>query len=270
VISPTLFAGYGDGARSWNDPAGWSTKTPAPRFHDIVPIPGTSIVFAGSETGIYRSLDDGLTWEPVNIRLSGRLIEVPIYSLAVGQNRSGSWTVYAVGGDSAVIFKTTVDPAEEAAIRNIEPRWEDVPCNCEADRTFYAVATDPTNDQLIYVGNDRSRISFSSDGGMSWTTSIVPVGQAQEVFVTEIEVAPGSETAFAATGDELAPIRSNGLLVLDGQNYWTAALPPGFVPGQDYVASIAIDTSDPETVYVGGSNGLYKFDSSSQDWTEAP
>jgi len=83
-------------------------------------------------------------------------------------------------------------------------------------------------------------------------------------------VAPGSNTAFAATGDELAPISSNGLLVLDGQNYWTAALPPGFVPGQDYVASIAIDTSDPETVYVGGSNGLYKFDSSSQDWTEAP
>jgi hypothetical protein len=266
----TLYSGYDDGARRYREADGWSEKSALPRFYDFAAIPNSTIVFAGSDKGIYRSLDDGNTWEPVNLRLSGRLIEVTIYGLTVGADSAGNWTVYAAGGDSAVIFKTTVDPAGEALIQASEPRWEDVPCQCEASETFYAIAADPTNDQIIYLGNDRSRVSFSSDGGITWTTTTVPVGQAQEVFVTEIEVAPGNTAAYAASGGDLTPFNSNGLLVLNSENYWSAVLPPGFTQGRDYVASIAIDPSNPQSVYVGGSNGLFRFDRSTQGWVDSP
>jgi hypothetical protein len=266
----TLYTGYADGARRYREADGWSAKSALPRFYDFVAIPDSTIVFAGSDKGIYRSLDDGNTWEPVNLRLNGRLIEIAIYGLALGADSVGNWTVYAAGGDSAVIFKTTVDPAAEALIQATEPRWEDVPCQCEASETFYAIAADPTNDQIIYVGSDRSRVSFSSDGGMTWTTTTVPVGQAQEVFVTEIEVAPGNTAVYAASGGDLTPFNSNGLLVLTSENNWSAVLPPGFIQGRDYVASIAIDPNNPQSVYVGASTGLFKFDRSTQGWLESP
>lgn len=266
----TVYVGYPDGARRWNTTDGWSGKSSLPRFHDFVAIPNSNIVFAGSDIGIYRSLDDGRSWEAVNLRLNGRIIEVAVFSLSAGLDWSGNWTLYAVGADTAVMFKTTVNPAQEGSISATEPRWEDITCQCEANTALFAIATDPTNAQIIYVGNDRSRISFSQDGGRTWSAEVVPVGQAQEVFITNIAVAPGNGAAYATTGSDLAAYASNGLLIRDDQNQWSAVKPPGFIPGQDYIPSLAIDPDNPQIVYVGGSNGLFKFDSNSRAWIESP
>jgi len=266
----TLYAGYNDGVRRWSETEGWSGKSAFPRFHDFVAVPNSPIVFAGSDVGIYRSRDDGRTWEAVNIGINGRIVEVAILSLALGRNAAGMWTLYAAGADSAIIFKTTVDPAGEASIQANQPRWEDVACRCDAQDTIFAVATDPTNDQIIYAGNDRSRMSVSSDGGVTWNTTIVPVGAAQEVFITDIEVAPGNTTAYAATGSDPAPYASNGILVRTGPNSWAASQPFGFKQGQDYISSIALDQTNANIVYVGSSMGMFKFDNNTQGWQESP
>jgi|GEM_PF-4609019 len=266
----TVYAGYADGARRWSAADGWSGKSSLPAFHDFVAIPNSNIVFAGSDVGVYRSLDDGRSWEAVNLRLNGRIIEVAVFSLTAGLDSAGNWTLYAVGADTAVMFKTTVNPTQEGSLSAAEPRWEDIICQCEANTALFAVATDPTNPQIVYVGNDRSRINYSQDGGSTWSAAVVPVGQAQEVFITNIAVAPGNGAAYATTGSDLAAYASNGLLIRDGQNQWSAVRPPGFIPGQDYISSLAIDPNNPQIVYVGNSNGLFKFDSNTQAWIESP
>jgi hypothetical protein len=266
----TLYAGYNDGVRRWSAAEGWSGKSAFPRFHNFVAVPGSSLVFAASDVGVYRSLDDGRTWQAVNIGLNGRIIEVAILSLALGHNAAGAWTLYAAGDDSAVIFKTTVDPEREATIQANQPRWQDVICQCDAQKTIFAVATDPTNDQIIYAGNDRSRMSLSADGGATWQTTIVPVGAAQEVFITDIEVAPGNGVAYAATGSDPAPYASNGILIRTGPNNWVAGQPFGFKQGQDYVSNIALDPINANIVYVASSRGLFKYDNSAPGWQESP
>lgn len=266
----TLYAGYDNAVRQWRAETGWSGKISYPRFHEFAPIPNSSLVFAGSDKGIYRSLDDGRTWEAVNLGVKGRIIEVAIFSLALGRSSGGNYTLYAAGADSAVFFKTNINPAEEAAKPANEPRWEDVVCQCDTRSAIFAIATDPANAQTIYVGNDRSRISLSTDGGLTWATTVVPVGRAQEVFITDIEVAPGNSAAYAATGSDLAAYASNGLLVRVGPNEWSAVQPPKFIAGRDYAQSVAIDPANPAAAYVGGSNGLFKFDAGAQAWIPSP
>jgi hypothetical protein len=269
-----LYAGYDGGARRWTKADGWSSKFPLPKVHDFITIPESEIVFAATDRGVYRSLDDGTSWEPINQRDAGRLIEVPIYSLALGQDSFGNWTLYAVGGETTAVLKTTVNPNTEASLRNIDPRWTDiiVPSTCGTNRTFFAVATDPTDPTKIYVGNDRSRICFSPNEGNSWTTRIVPVGEAAEVYITQIRVTPGLEEAYAVTGNESSGFASNGILIRDQnpEGQWIARQPPGFESGNDFIQGIAVDPDNPEIIYVAGSKGLSKFNRNTGEWAFSP
>jgi hypothetical protein len=265
-----LYAGYGDGARRWTATDGWSEKSSLPAVHDFAVIPDSSIVFAGSDNGVYRSLDNGRSWQAVTKSLEDQLIEVAIYSLATGLDGSGHWGLYAVGTDSSFVFKTTVDPQQEASLDPLAPRWETISCPCGTHQALFSVGVDPLNTQTIYVGNDRSRISLSLDGGASWNTAIVPVGQAREVYITDIVVAPNSTAVYAATGGDSAVYGSNGLLLRTDQGDWVAVTPPGFQPGRDYVQALTISPDELQILYVGGSNGLFKFESNTQTWAQVP
>jgi len=266
----TLYVGYDNGARRWTAAGGWSDKYPLPRVRDFAVVPNTGVVFAGTDRGVFRSTDDGVTWEAMNKRLNGDIINEAVYSLAVGQDPAGDWILYAAGAYGGHIFKATIFPDQESTIPVDRPRWEDIPCNnCGTFQRFFTVAVDPANAETVYVGNDRSRVSLSSNGGGSWNTAVVPVGGATEVFITKIVVPEGNMVAYAATGSNEAAYASNGVLIRQ-DNGWSVAIPPGFFQGRDYVQGIALDPDDPQVIYVAGSNGLFRFDYSTSEWIPSP
>ena len=269
-----IFAGYDDGVRRWTAAQGWAAqKTPMARVHTILAIPNTSLVFAGTDTGIYRSVDDGFSWQAMNQRSPSGLIQVAIYSLAASPDQAGNWILYAAGADSAQIFRAIIDPTREATINANDPRWIDTPLGsaCGTRSINFSVAVDPADPFTLYVGNDRSRICHSDDGGASWAVRVVPVDGLAEVYITQIIMLPGNVAAYAATGNQSSGFASNGILLRD-QNpagVWVSRRPPGFVVDTDYIQTIATDPADPNLIYVGGSQNLFEYDADTNTWAES-
>lgn len=180
-----------------------------------------SVVYAGMgwSANIQKSMDGGETW--IDTDLAG-----PVQVLAA----SGS-TVYAVtgggayGGDGAVYRSSDGGPWEAA-----NGSGHDVPIGM-----IMALAVDPTNPQVAYVGTNYGLFKTTS-GGASWTSV-----WDYSTFVTSIVIAPSDpSTMYAAIGGGLG-------ITHDGGQTWSGS----GLPNVGALAIIAFDPVDNTHVYAG-------------------
>jgi photosystem II stability/assembly factor-like uncharacterized protein len=155
------------------------------------------------------------------------------------------------------------------------------PARC--DRTFGVITVDPSNPNIVYVGNSHQRdgcgIYKSTDGGMTWAeknNGIIKLGLFRKVFpaISVIAVAPSNPNIiYAGTYSDIG-FGTSGYFYrsTDGGESWSDARGTTNFFGNHQIAggvlSADVSLSDPATVYLSAARqGLYRTTNGGQEWT---
>jgi photosystem II stability/assembly factor-like uncharacterized protein len=209
---------------------------------------GSHVVYAGlvggpQPTGIYRSDDNGRTWQIVS---SGP--GVAVNALVVHPANDAVLYAGTAGGPALTthsLWRST----------NGGQTWNAFTLGLPADAygsipSVTALATDPNEPGVVYVGTDgqgvyrffEGRNSYELIGGISFYNA----------HVNGLIVGPDSQV-YALTTD--------GLLVSDGQAWQKLESLP------EIAVSLAVAPNDPQLLYAGSaSSGAYRATDGGQNW----
>ncbi len=254
----------------------------------------TSIIYAGTRGGVYKSTNGGHTWSNVS-----RGINSPsgIFGIAIDPNNTN--VLYATGND---VFKSTdggaswavagtdkagdqfysvvVDPANsniiyvgsmDGPIKSTtagEGSWISMLNNLQSVMTnfyaiqFRAVAIDPTDDNIIYTDNSGSigsGVYRSPDAGVTWSASSTDLTNLSGLTINALLINPDTHTTlYAATSAGIFVSTNSG-------GNWTP-LNTGLTNLS--VNSIAMDPSDHSVLYVGtNGGGIFKSTNAGAEWS---
>jgi photosystem II stability/assembly factor-like uncharacterized protein len=186
---PTILVSL-DAAETWQDtqfsiPEGktWQTFVFAPS--------DSQTIYAGTENnvpgptpamGIYRSIDGGQSWAPVNDTLSQN---ANIAELAV--DPQNSQVVFAATKNKGVL--KTADGGV---------KWDAINDGLPENASVFSIAIDPADAQTIFMGTELSGLYKSSNGGGSWT--LVTAGLPAELNVTSVIFNPANPAMLFVGG----------------------------------------------------------------------
>jgi photosystem II stability/assembly factor-like uncharacterized protein len=195
------------------------------------------VVYAGTETGLFKSIDAGLSWHPTGL-------DSPISQLAI--DPTDRRNLYVAAGGTGI--SRSIDGGDT---------WTSA---LVGGYTVYAeaVAVDPRHPTTVYAGTTRYSGSYptgvfrSDDRGQTWQAT----GLAND-FVFTLVIAPGDPSILFA--------RSSGSLVrsLDGGATWQRRLIDGDF-NRSFDCDVVIDPAAPAVVYAGTD---YVFQTGSALWT---
>jgi len=128
-----------------------------------------------------------------------------------------------------------------------------------------AIAVDPSNENIIYLGAPAGGLWKTVDGGETWTplTDDFPT-----LGVSAIAIDPQNpQTIYIGTGDDDALITpSYGVFKsTDGGQTWTNVMNEF----SSFVSQILINPSNPNEIWAGGDTGIYKSTDGGQTWTQS-
>ncbi len=135
------------------------------------------VVFAGSDRGLFKSLDAGQSWR----RIVSPLSEYSVWAIAIDPT------------DPYIMFSGTGTPSPVAMFRsddggeNWERRDMEVVEECPiGNPQMTGIAIDPTNSKSVWAGIEVDGLRHSSDGGDTWTRagSEIPNLDVHNVAVT--------------------------------------------------------------------------------------
>ncbi|MFA4932579.1 MAG: stalk domain-containing protein [Caldisericia bacterium] len=295
-------------ATSGATPVWQKTSLDAGKVHAVLvdpTSPGT--VFAGTDRGLFRSTDRGVTWEQygTGIKTSS---STTLKVLALAAARDGS-RLYA--GTSAGAFRSTDGGATWS-------QGSGMLSGSGILRYYYAIAAlavDPANPQTVYAGDSgmmtEGRVLKSTDGGSTWMPAASGISSHD---VKALAIDPGKpSTVYAVVGGSLhvsgdagvswmktagkMEVNSSDASVLtvvvttdvvcagttagawksrDGGATWsqgTGLSSTGYLRYFYAIAALAVDPSDPSVLYAGDSGmmtsgGVYISTDGSSDWTQ--
>lgn len=256
-----------DGGENWTPLPG----SPAGEGIQVDPV-NPNIIFAASG-GVYRSTDGGLTWTLLYAAAS------PHTGIAFSADGSrlylgGEWGIW-VASDLTNSNLTLKDLNNTLAITN-----------------FFGIAIHPADPAISFAGTASNGVDMYS-GAMAWQWRTCDNGGQDAAFdfmnpntiyitcaaapgvqksvdggatlfdsqngVDPNEFQPGASPALAmdpANPQRLYLASVHVWQTKDGANTWTA-ISPALGPGTGFTQTLAVAQSDPNTVYLGNSNGVY-------------
>ena len=216
------------------DVGAWSPLGPdaGPAFTLAVDPDDPSIVYAGSEAGVYRSVDAGATWELASRGLF-------LQAAAIAQDTVAPGALYALTGTG--VFRSS-DKAQS---------WVRVEGSLPEPARDLAV--DPKLPNRLWAATSLGRLYFSTNGGRSWTkraaTSIAGIA--------DLSISPAGDWLYANTANQ-GLLRSSDL--------GTSLRPTQGIPKAAYVYDLAFDPGPPATVYAATLDGLYRSRDQGATW----
>ncbi len=211
-----------------------------------------NVVYAGTEQGVFKSIDGGLIFSEINNGLQVDVANTIVNSLAIDPNNSKN--IYA--GTEKGIFKS-----ENGGLNWVSKNFN-LPNTC-----IKSLAVSPSNPEIIYAGTDGSGIFKSLDNGESW----VPANNGLDAVMIEslgIDSSYNSKNIYAGTN-------GNGLFKsTDGGQNWFS-INNGLTLGGDnsdwyplVIRSIVKDYKDSQTIYLGTSKGIFKSTNGGETWVQ--
>jgi photosystem II stability/assembly factor-like uncharacterized protein len=233
-----LLALGGQGARSFRSTDGGRTWQQFARglsrdgLNDVAWEPGhPETLYALNGTGLWRSPDGGDSWKRISASTGGHLAVLDgstfVADVGCGLFRSGN------GGRTwRKVLRCEVNDEDVLRIEDLQVDPKNI-------RTIYAHAT---------VSNGSSHFGFSvyrsRDGGLTW--------QRLPLSLSSFAAAPSNFKILYA----IDPLQSRLTRSVDGGDHWNAAGPLPDRVGTLF-APMAVDATDPDTVYLGGFSNLY-------------
>ena len=205
-----------DGGATWTQTSGLPDSVTGLAFPSGAP----SVVVAGTYgSGVFRSLDGGLTWVSANLGLSGDALKVS--------------SVAAVDGSPGSLFAATQGGVYRSD--DLGESWRIV--SGGARRLLRA---DPSSSSVLYAVD--LGVEKSLDGGITWASA------SHGMIATSIAaVAVSSSGHFYATMQD-----RNVFSTSDGGATWTRT---AAVPFPEGVHSLLADPRVPSTIYAGSCGG---------------
>ena len=219
----------------------------------------SNIVYAGTwGAGVYKSVDNGLNWQPAR----GGLTNLNINSMTI--NPLDPYTLYA-GTYSSGVFKST-DGGES---------WTLASSGMQAGAIVYSLAIDPEVPMRLYAGTRAANTGStpppwsgilykSDDGAASWRPVLQNIGgSAQQDWVYSIAVLPLDPNLILAASHEHGIFRS-----WDYGETWAPAS-QGIVNGSGRGVVFDPQKRSPSTAYYGEwhRDGAYKTTNDGDSWT---
>jgi photosystem II stability/assembly factor-like uncharacterized protein len=199
------------------------------------------IVYAGTGSGVFKTVDGGATWSNASKGLADR------HALDLTIDPRNSAVAYA--GTAGGLFKSTDGGAS----------WEH---RGLARHDVVALAIHPWDSEILYAGT-MCAVFKSSDGGRAWRRSLrIPNGRwALALAIDSRQPA----IVYAGTG-------SGVFKSTDGGRHWRAAnrglaSPSGRDRIEGFVRALAIDPRHPKTIYAGTERGFFKSTDAGASWT---
>jgi photosystem II stability/assembly factor-like uncharacterized protein len=289
-------------------PVWQKTSLDAGKVHAVLVHPANAdTVFAGTDRGLFRSTDRGVTWGQygTGIKTSS---SATLRILALAAARDGS-RLYA--GTSAGVFQSTDGGAEWS-------QGSGMLSGSGILRYYYAIAAlavDPASPQTVYAGDSgmmtEGRVLKSTDGGATWMPAASGISSHD---VKALAIDPGKlSTVYAVVGGSLhvsgdagvswmktagkMEVNSSDADVLtvvvttdgvyagttagvwksrDGGATWsqgTGLSSSGILRYFFGIAALAVDSVNPSVLYAGDSGmmtsgGVYMSTDGSSDWTQ--
>lgn len=253
-------------------------------IHPTVP----TTLFAGTEGGLYKSLDSGASWNVVSSAPAGTNVN------AVKFAPSNSAVVYLGTSSTPTFWKSSDGGATWTSSNGIGQR-------------VTALAIDPTNASVVYAGCGDG-VCRTTDGGTSWSRTVLAggvsvYGLAVDPRVPAVVYASavgGSDGVYRTTdGGVTWSAVNSGLTACNGFLAYDVAIDGSTSPSTVYVASacsgiarstdgmswtqihsnldgegsfsaaysISISSASPSTLYAGGENGVYRSTNGGSSWT---
>jgi len=244
-----------------------------------VPGGGNTFYFGAVDGGVWKTIDAGLTWNPV---FDGQ----PIASIgAVEVAPSNPNILYAGTGESDIRSALS---SGDGVYKSSDggQTWKNV--GLRDSRQISRIVIDPRTPDVVYVGalghaygpNDTRGVYKSSDGGATWTRVL---DKGSSVGVSDLAIAIGSPNIlFAGTWNARRPPWSTyppingpggGLYrSTDSGATWTPLTGNGLPEGDWGRVGVAV-APDGKRVYAlidaGKKSGLYRSDDGGNTWTRA-
>lgn len=233
---------------------GWELKKPGPGGTSILVLAvdpqNPSTLYAGTESGIYKSTDGGNSWLDSTNNLLTYYGDIPSVTALVIHPTSSN-TIY-LGSNSGGVFKS-IDGGRS---------W--TPCNNGITTLFIAtVVIDPNNPAVLYAGtlghDGEGGIFKSSDNGQTWTT--LNMGLPMSVFVYSIVIDPENTNII------YADLYGDGIYKsINGGQTWTAYNTGEFIR---FGRVLVMDPNVPTTMYLGTANmGMFKSVNGGKTFTQ--
>jgi photosystem II stability/assembly factor-like uncharacterized protein len=226
--------------------AGWTMliddKRPSAvvRYH---PSADGEAVLGSPAKGLFRSTDDGFSWEDISCTGKLNVFDVELDPLAAG-------LIYTVHGDIG-----TYPPGKPEVRRSTDSggNWETI---WEPDNQIFCFELHPQDSELFYAGLYPSTMMKSTDGGDSWQ----PVEYFNDMFVKAIGISPYDQ------GEICAGTRQSGLHVsTDAGISWFQA----DYPESTSVTSITYGSPDYPFIFVAtDAHGIWFSMSISDSFSE--
>lgn len=199
----------------------------------------TDTLLKAEVQGLYRSGDDGRSWEPVPIGAAdgeGSIAEVAV--------AAGKGTIYVAGPGIGVLRSDGED--------NWASAGEGLP-----SRDVAAFATHSTQPETIYAYLPDSGIYRSQDSGKSWRLMDKGPEGIRELIHTDLKGSMETGWLYAATAQGVR-------ISMDCFCLWRDAVG---VPAQ--VEAIAFQLGKPERLYAASLQGLFRSESGGREWQQA-
>jgi photosystem II stability/assembly factor-like uncharacterized protein len=133
---------------------------------------------------------------------------------------------------------------------------------------IFKVAVDPENITNLLAGSDKAVLARSTNAGNSWEPVTIPPSASTLKF-SVIEFDPvDPQIVYAGTGTNRNPLDGQGLYrSLDGGQTWQRFNnPPLSDRTGTYIQGIALDPTDNQTIFITGSQGIFRSDNGGDSW----
>ncbi len=206
----------------------WSTTGSSNMSHADIHFLGynNGVLFCGSDGGVYKSANDGVTWSDLNATLSTLQFQGADYDpnepeRLYGGTQDNNLETSSDGGN-LWIQRTTGDGG-------------------------YSVV-DPVTPNFVYGQYVQGSLKRSNDYGVNFT-EIGPSGSTGGLFYNPYEMAPSDHNIVVYGQSDVW--KTTSVQTATSSSGWTQIATAGIVGGS--VASIAI-SNDPNKIYIGTSN----------------
>lgn len=222
---------------------GWVPVGPpgGPVPHLAVHPKNPDLLWAGTRSGIFRSVDGGASWQSADPGLD----HPEIQALAVAPSAPG--TVYVAAGRAGV-FRTLDGGASWSAVLPCQER--PLPCcGCIPLSRTLALVVHARNPDTIVAGTSRG-LFRSVDGGARWRPT-----HLSTIIYALVADPRNPDVLYAGAGDGLYRSRDGGA----SWSRWGSGLPR-------FVFRLAIDPVDSRRVWAVSTGGLFRSTDGGAHW----